>query len=137
MTRRSLSLHGVDVGLPTAAAVALGLLAGALEVCNEVVLELDPAWHSYLAVALVVLAGVGVSPVTGPAFRAALHLPPWLSYIISAGMAAGVLAFGVTPMSGVAHAVLAGVLTVLAALGFAPARIPAAPPVLARAATLP
>ena len=137
MTRRSLSLHGVDVGLPTAAAVVLGLFAGVCQVLNEAVLELPAAWHSYLSILLVFAAGAGISPLVGPAFRAALHLPVWAGYIVSAAMAAAVLALGLLPTGVVAHAIIGGVLVVLSALGFAPANIQVAPPVLARPSSFP
>lgn len=123
---------GVSLGIPSIAAVVLGLLAGVLVVLNEVVLEASSQWHGYITVLLVFGAGVGISPLVGPAFRAALHFPAWVGCIISAGMAAAVLALSTTQMSSLAHAIVAGALTVLAALGFAPATTAIVPGVRAR-----
>jgi hypothetical protein len=120
--RTKLNLKGtITVGVPAAAAVVLGLILGAAEVVNEVVLEASSQWHSYILVLLVFGGGVGISPIVGPAFRAALHLPSWAGYVVSAGMAAAVLALSTVDMSNLLHAVVGAALTVLAALGFAPA----------------
>jgi hypothetical protein len=133
MTSLSAKLQGsVTIGIPTIAAVVLGLIAGALQVINEVVLEASSQWHAYITVLLVFASGVGISPLVGAAFRAALHLPPWAAYIISAAMAAAVLALSTVAMGSLAHAIIAAALTVLAALGFAPGPI-AVPPVLKKA----
>jgi hypothetical protein len=124
----------VTVGLPTIAVVILGLLLGVAQVLNELVLEASSEWHAYIAIILVFFAAIGISPLVGSAFRAALHLPLWASNILSALMAAAVLALSTVHMSNLAHAIVAAVLTVFAALGFAPASVAA---VEAPAATLP
>lgn len=131
--RTKLNLKGtITIGIPTVAAVVLSLVAGGLQVINEVVLEASPQWHSYIAIILVFLAGIGISPLVGSAFRAALHLPPWAGYLISAALAAAVLALSTVGMSNAAHAVIAAVVTIFAALGFAPSSLPVAAPEAAR-----
>lgn len=123
--RTKLNLKGtITLGIPTVAAVVLSLVAGAAQVVNEVVLKASPQWHSYIAIMLVFLAGIGISPLVGTAFRSALHLPPWAAYVISAALAAAILALSTTQMSGGAHAAIAAVVTIFAALGFAPSTIP-------------
>jgi len=137
--RTKLNLNGsVNIGIPTIAAVVLALLAGVAQVINEVVLEASSQWHAYILVLLVFASGVGISPLVGGNFRATLHLPAWAGYLISALMAAIVLALSTVGMSEVVHAILAAVLTILAALGFAPASsvmeppVPAPPPATTR-----
>jgi hypothetical protein len=106
--------------LPTWAATVLGLIAGAAAVLNEVAFGLDAEWRSFISVGLVFLAGLGIAPLVGPAFRAALHLSQTVSIFISASL--GALALGVHTLNtseGV-RGVLQGVLTFAAAVGFAP-----------------
>ena len=126
--RTPLSLTGsVNIGMPTVVAVVLGLLAGVASVINEVVLQASTQWHAYIAILLVFASGVGISPLVGPAFRAALHLPVWAGYLVSAGMAAAVLGLSSVQMGSLPHAIIAAVLTVLSALGFAPSTVTVAP----------
>jgi phosphate starvation-inducible membrane PsiE len=120
MTGLRKRLAGVKIGLPSIVVVVLSLIAGAIQVLNEVVFHLSSDWHAYLAIILVFLAGIGISPLVGARFKAALHLPPWLGYLITAGMSALTLAMTTLHIGSVAHAVIAAVLTVLAGLGFAP-----------------
>ena len=128
--RTKLNLQGtINIGIPTAAAIVLGLLTGAAQVINEVVLEASSQWHAYITIMLVFFAGIGISPLVGEKFRAALHLPPWAAYLISAALAALVLALSTTSITGVAHSIIAFVITVAAALGFAPASTVMVPPV--------
>lgn len=127
--RTKINLKGtITIGIPTIAALILGLLAGVAQVINEAVLEASSQWHAYITVILVFAAGIGISPLVGPAFRAALHLPAWAGYLISAAMAAAVLALSTVSMATLPHAIVAAVLTVLAALGFAPSSIAVVPP---------
>ena len=129
--RTPINLKGtITIGIPTIAVVVLGLLLGAASVVNEVVLKASSQWHAYILILLVLGAGVGVSPLIGPAFRAALHLPVWAGYVVGAVMAAALLALSTVTMSSLAHAVIAAVLTVLSALGFAPSTVPVVPAVV-------
>lgn len=118
----------VTIGIPTIVVVVLSLLAGLLAVLNEVVFGFSTQWHAYFAIILIFLAGLGISPLLGPAFRAALHLPTWASALISAAMSAALLALSTAGMPHLAHAIIAAVLTVLSGLGFAPSA-PIVPPV--------
>lgn len=107
--------------LPTWATTIVGLAAGVLAVLNEVAFGLDPTWRGYLSVTLIFLAGLGISPLVGSAFRAALHLSPGVSLVISSALAALALAVHMFNLSSGLRGVLQGVLAFAAAIGFAPA----------------
>lgn len=104
--------------LPSWATVALGLTAGALSVINQ--LLVPGPWTSVIAALLVLIAGLGISPTVGPAFRSALHLAPWLSTLLSTILAGLAVVLTTTTIAPV-HDVLVSVITAAAALGFAPA----------------
>ena len=70
--------------------------------------------------ALIFLAGLGVSPLVGAAFRAALHLSTAVSLLISSALGALALAVHTFNLSEGLKGVLQGVLAFAAAIGFAP-----------------
>lgn len=107
--------------LPSWATTILGLAAGFLAVLNEVAFGFNPTWRGYLSVVLIFLAGLGISPLVGSAFRAALHLSPAASLAISSGLAALALAVHTFSLSEGLRGVLQGVLAFATAIGFAPA----------------
>lgn len=104
--------------LPTAVTVGLALLAGLITVLNTTTFGFVAPWKAVLTVALVFIAGLGIGPLTGAGFRNALHIPQNLNVIISAAIAAATIGSTTIGMSTAAHAIVAGVLTVLAGLGF-------------------
>lgn len=108
------------LGLPTWATTLLGLLAGALAILNEVAFGFDAEWRGYLSIVLIFLSGVGISPLVGPAFRAALHLSTTASMFITSGLAALALAVHSVNVSEGWRGVIQGVLAFAAAVGFAP-----------------
>jgi len=108
------------LGLPSWATAALGLLAGVLAVLNEAAFGFEASWRSYISVVLVFLAGIGISPLVGPAFRAALHLSTSLTVLITSGLGALALAVHTLDMSEGLRGALQGVLVFAAGVGFAP-----------------
>jgi hypothetical protein len=111
------------LNLPTWASTILGLGAGVLAVLNETVFGLSTEWHSYIAIALVFLAGLGISPLVGPAFRAAIHLSQGASVLISSALGALALAVSTLNIAEGVRGILQGVLVFAAALGFAPSTV--------------
>lgn len=109
------------LGLPTIAALVLSLIAGALQVVNQVVLSGHPEAFAGVTVLMVFLAGIGVSPLVGSQFRAALNLTPTISYILTGLVSAVTLALATLTVPTIVHDVLSVVLTIAAGLGFAPA----------------
>ena len=106
--------------LPSWATTVGGLVAGVLAVLNQAAFSFAAPWQTYITIALFFLSGIGISPLVGPAFRAALHLSTKASLVISSALgAAGVAATTLDVSPGVKGAIL-GALTFLAALGFAP-----------------
>lgn len=108
----------MKLNLPTWATTALALLAGLASVLNQTTFGFIQPWKSALTVGLVLVAGLGIGPLTGQAFRAALHLSQNVNTLIAAVLAAATVATTTLSLSTPLHAVLAGVLTVLAGLGF-------------------
>lgn len=106
--------------LPTWATTVLGLLAGVAAILNETTFHLPAQIHGGLAIGLVFLAGIGISPLVGASFRAALHLSQSVSVLLSSGLGALALAIHTLNVSEGLRGVLQGVLTFAAAIGFAP-----------------
>ena len=111
-------LATVTIPLPSLAAVILGLVGGVLQVVNYSVIPASSQLHAGIAVGLYFLLAAGIPPLTGDAFRAALHLPPWASMLINALLGAGILTLGSIQMTATLHEILAAAITVLSALGF-------------------
>lgn len=112
--------------LPSRAVLVLGLVTGVLTVLDEVVLRLvSPSVAAVVGALLVVCAGV-VGPLLGPQFKAALHLPNWVSALVSYALAALTVLVTLGGLTPALRDVLAGVLAVFADLGFAPSQVPLA-----------
>lgn len=111
----------ITIGVPTLAAVILACVGGVAQVINYSVVDASTQLHAAIAVGLLFLTGIGIPPITGSAFRAALHLPAWASYVISAAISAAMLALTTMHMAAGAHEAIAASLNVLSALGFSPA----------------
>lgn len=107
----------MKLNLPSVATLVLSLAAGVLTVLVNKTFGLDREWISGLSVALTFLAGIGIGPLTGDQFVAALHLPPNVLITVTAAMAAATLA-ATTIHNSTTAAVVSGVLTFLSALGF-------------------
>ncbi len=106
--------------VPSSATIVLSLLGGVLAVLNQTVLHLGSHWSTYITVGLVFLAGLGISPLVGKQFRSALHPSHQVSVIISAALSAAALVLTTINVSSGLKAILGGVLTFLAGIGFAP-----------------
>ena len=111
----------LKVHTPSAWTTLGGLVAGVLSVLNQEFVRSSSAWHSAITVALVFLSGIGISPLVGAKFRAALHLTTRVSVVIASGLAAATVAVTTIRMDGTVKTIIAGVLVFAAALGFAPA----------------
>jgi hypothetical protein len=116
--RRPFLARSVTIGMPAAVVVVLSLVAGGLQVANQILLKSDPQIQGIIAVFLVFLVGIGVSPVTGVAFRNLIHLPPWALTLITAIVSALTGALQIVALSVTVHTVIATLLTILASLGF-------------------
>lgn len=110
---------------PSWVTTVLALLAGALSVLNQTTFDLGSPWRNVLAIALVFIAGLGIGPLTGSAFRTALHLSQNLSVLISSGLGALSIIVVTIHMSTGVHAVILFVITTAAGLGFGTTPTPA------------
>lgn len=119
----------MKLNIPSQVTVALGLAAGVLAILTQTTFGLGAEWASYVTVALVFLAGLGISPLVGPAFRSALHLSQSASLIISSVLSALAVAATTLNVSVGVRGVIEGVLAFAAALGFAPSVNPVQIPV--------
>jgi hypothetical protein len=111
--------------LPSWATTALACIAGLAAVLNQTTFDLVAPWKSVLAIAIVFVAGLGIGPLTGAAFRNALHIPQNVNIIISAAIGAASIAVTTLSMSTAAHATILAALTILAGLGFGTIPTPA------------
>lgn len=109
--------------LPSWATTVGGLVTGILAVLNQTTFSFAAPWQVYITIALFFLSGIGISPLVGPAFRAALHITTKVSLVISSALGALALAATTLSISSGAKGAILGVLTFLAALGFAPTAV--------------
>lgn len=116
--------------LPTWATTALALLAGLLQVLNTTTFGFVQPWRGAITVAVVFIAGLGIGPLAGSAFRAALHISQNLNVLINAVLAAAVVAVTTLSMGQPVRATILAVLTILAGLGFGTS--PVVPPAVAK-----
>lgn len=107
--------------LPSWLTTALGALAGVLAILNQTTLHAGSSWSGYITVALVFLAGLGISPLVGEKFQSAVHLSPKVGIVISSALAALAVALGTLNVSAGVKGIIQGVIVFAAALGFAPA----------------
>ncbi len=113
----------MQLRLPSWATTLLGLVAGVLAILNEVTFGLSTEWRGYVSMALIFLAGLGISPLVGPAFRSALHVSNQASIAVSSVLAGLALVVHGVDLSTGLRGVLQGILTFAAAVGFAPAAV--------------
>jgi hypothetical protein len=107
------------IGLPSAAALVLGLVDGALTVLVKGAFGLPSTWQYVISAILIFLGGAGVTPLLGPSFKAALHLPFAVTTLIAAGMSAA--SYVLAAPVGISHTAsiwISGGLAFLAAVGF-------------------
>lgn len=117
----------VILPLPGIAATILACAAGAAQVLNLTLINVPASWHAYIAVGAAVLAYVCAKPLVGSQFRDALHLPAWVSQLITALVGAGAIVTGILPGNSLATQILTAAVTVLVGLGFGPAGSSVAP----------
>jgi hypothetical protein len=108
--------------MPTWASAALSAIAGVLAVLNQVTVPWAAGsdYKSYVTVALIFLGGLGISPLLGSAFKNVLHLPLWVSAIITSGLAAAGVAVQITSMSNTPKAIIEFAIAFGTGLGFGP-----------------
>ena len=97
-----------------------GLVMGVLIVLNQAVFSFIEPWHSYITVVLVFLGSFGVSPLVGPAFRAAIHLSTAWALAISSALGAVAVAVTTLDWSQGVKSIVLCVIAVATGLGFAP-----------------
>ncbi len=123
---------GVSVGRPTILAIILAVVATVLQVVQEIVLKNDPQWQAYIGLVLIFLAAEAIKPLTGGSgLSTLLHVPQWLSTLLTAFALALGGALQVIHMTTGAHVVVLAGLTLLAALGYGGANEPIALPAIA------
>ena len=114
----------ISIGLPKLATLILALIGGVAQVVNYSVISAGTQLHALLALAIYFLIAVGIPPLTGLAFKGALHLPAWASYLLGALLGVAMLAIGTVHMSGTVKEWISTVITVLSALGFSAQVVP-------------
>lgn len=110
----------MKLNLPSGLTTVLGLVAGVLAVLTQTTFGFPAKWASFVTVALVFLAGLGISPLVGSSFRSVLHLSQAASLVISSGLSALAVAVTTFSLSTGLKGILEGVLAFASALGFAP-----------------
>jgi hypothetical protein len=105
---------------PTQLTVIFSAAAGILVAFNTASFGFASDWTTSITIALTILAAWGISPLTGVAFRAILHLSNGVSVVIAAGLGALQVIFLQVSMGATLHGILAGVIAFAAGLGFAP-----------------
>jgi hypothetical protein len=115
----------VKLNLPTGLTVVLSAIAGVLVAFNTASFGFATDWRTGITIGLTILAAWGISPLTGAAFRAILHLSNAVSTVIAAALGALQVIFLQVNMSTGLHGLIAGVLAFAAGLGFAPINLAA------------
>lgn len=111
----------MPVKLPSGVAVALAVISGIVVAFLAAdVITLEAPWSNDIQVGLTILALWGISPLTGPAFRAWLHLSNGAAVLVGAALATLQVIVQQIHGSSVLHGVLAGIIATAAGLGFAP-----------------
>ncbi len=119
----------MKLNLPTWLTLAFSAGAGvvvAFVASNIIVLE--SGWSEGVQIGLTIIAAWGISPLTGAAFRAILHLSNGVSVAIAGALGALQIVFLEVHMSLGLHGLIAGVLAFAAGLGFAPSISLVTPP---------
>lgn len=110
------------IKLPSALSVVLGAVAGvAVAFVASGIIVVEGEWKTYLETGLTVLAGLGIAPLTGPAFQAMIHLSHAAALAISGVLGTLVVILAQVHMSAGLHGLLAGIVAFGAGLGFGPA----------------
>ena len=110
----------MKLNLPTQLTVILSAVAGVLVALNTASFGFAASWTTAITIGLTILAAWGISPLTGVAFRAILHLSNGVSVAIAAALGALQVIFLNVSISPTWHGIIAGVLAFAAGLGFAP-----------------
>ena len=121
------------LNLPSQLTVILSIAAGVIVAfIGSGIINLEAGWSEGLQIALTILAAWGISPLTGAAFRAILHLSNGLSVAIAGALGSLQIIFLQVHMSAGLHGLIAGLLAFAAGLGFAPSLTPTVIPPAAR-----
>lgn len=117
----------MKLNLPTTLTVVLSAIAGvAVAFVASGIIVVEGEWKTYLETGLTILALVGISPLTGAAFKAVLHLSNGVSGAIAFALAALQVVLAQVHMGAGVHGLLAGIIAFAAGLGFAPLASPTA-----------
>jgi hypothetical protein len=117
----------MKLNLPTGLTLALSAIMGVIVAFNEASFAFATDWRVGITIALTILAVWGISPLTGVAFRAILHLSNAVATAIAMGLGALQVVFLQVTLSPGAHGLIAGVIVFAGGLGFAPAAAVLAP----------
>ena len=122
----------LKINIPSGLAVILAVLAGFLQVLNQTTYGFAAPWHTLVTYVLVVLSAVGISPLVGTAFRQALanalHVSGTVFTILTVIAMAVTAALQTFTLDSTTYGILAGIVTVLAGLGFGPNAVAPPPP---------
>jgi hypothetical protein len=118
----------MKLNIPSWATTILSLIAGGLAILNQVSFGFGSPWGVYVTLALVALAGLGISPLVGAQFRSALHLSHSASLVITSIVTTAGVAVTTLSISPTAKGIVVGILAFLAGVGFAPGPQPAPAP---------
>lgn len=115
------------LNVPTAVAVVLALVGGVLQVLNQVIHGISNPWHELFTFGLLVITGIGISPLVGVGFRNALHLTLAATTTITILVMTLTAAVQTLSLDSTVKGIILGILTVAAGLGFGAATGPGAP----------
>ena len=111
----------LTVPMPAIVATILSiLLGGAQAVLIGHIIYIPEQWREMGIVLVAFFAAEGIDPIVGGNAYAALKLPPWLTHLIAAILAALLTLSTSTSLPHLAATIAAGVVTVLAGMGFQP-----------------
>ena len=110
----------MKLNLPTQLTVLLSAVAGVLVAFNTASFGFASTWTTAITIGLTILAAWGISPLTGVAFRAILHLSNGVSVAIAGVLGALQVVLLQVSIDMTLRGILTGVIAFAAGLGFAP-----------------
>lgn len=110
----------MNIGLPSIATTIAGAVLAVLVALNDQVFHLGHAWAAGLNIAIVWAGVLGISVVTGAAFRAAVHVSQGVAAAIATTLTVIQLALGQADLSSTARTILQVLVVAAGTLGFGP-----------------
>lgn len=115
--------------------IVAGVVVAVLQVVNQLAIT-SSSWREIITVVLAAAGAYGITPLFGPALTNLLQIPSQVLFFIATALSLANGIVAVLHMSTLLHAVIAGVLTLVAAILFgspvtpvpAPVPVPPVPP---------